>query len=110
MNAMTAKLIVEGLCHHYPDEYTGESVHALEDINLELYEGELVSVVGPSGCGKSTLLELSLWSISCNILNISSQGIGKLVAFPRVPMVWRCMCTTWSNKRSLPRCFFASTM
>ena len=41
MNAMTTKLVVEGLCHHYPDEYTGESVHALEDINLELYEGEL---------------------------------------------------------------------
>ncbi|MDA0240694.1 MAG: ABC transporter ATP-binding protein [Proteobacteria bacterium] len=58
MNAMTAKLVVEGLCHHYPDEYTGESVHALEDINLELYEGELVSVVGPSGCGKSTLLNI----------------------------------------------------
>ena len=58
MNAMTAKLVVEGLSHHYPDEYTGESVHALEDINLELYEGELVSVVGPSGCGKSTLLNI----------------------------------------------------
>jgi NitT/TauT family transport system ATP-binding protein len=55
---MTTKLVVEGLSHHYPDEYTGESVHALEDINLELYEGELVSVVGPSGCGKSTLLNI----------------------------------------------------
>lgn len=55
---MTPKLVVQGLCHHYPDEYTGESVHALEDINLELYEGELVSVVGPSGCGKSTLLNI----------------------------------------------------
>ena len=58
MNKLTPKLVVEGLCHHYPDEYTGESVHALEDINLELYEGELVSVVGPSGCGKSTLLNI----------------------------------------------------
>tara|TARA_Y100001968_G_scaffold72077_1_gene63436 strand:- start:550 stop:1350 length:801 start_codon:yes stop_codon:yes gene_type:complete len=58
MNKLITKLVVEGLSHHYPDEYTGESVHALEDINLELYEGELVSVVGPSGCGKSTLLNI----------------------------------------------------
>lgn len=31
---------------------------ALEDINLEIYEGEFVSVVGQSGSGKSTLLKL----------------------------------------------------
>ena len=55
---MPAKLVVEGLTHHYPDEYTGESVHALEKINLEVDEGELVTVVGPSGCGKSTLLNI----------------------------------------------------
>ncbi|MDP1884446.1 MAG: cell division ATP-binding protein FtsE [Candidatus Moranbacteria bacterium] len=31
---------------------------ALEDINLEIHEGEFVSVVGQSGSGKSTLLKL----------------------------------------------------
>lgn len=55
---MPAKLVVEGLVHHYPDEYTGEDVHALEDINLEVNDGELVAIVGPSGCGKSTLLNI----------------------------------------------------
>lgn len=30
----------------------------LEDINLDIGEGEFVSVVGPSGCGKTTLLRL----------------------------------------------------
>jgi NitT/TauT family transport system ATP-binding protein len=33
-------------------------VVALEDIDLEVGAGELVSLIGPSGCGKSTLLRI----------------------------------------------------
>ena len=32
--------------------------HALEDINLELNEGEIIVILGPSGSGKSTMLNL----------------------------------------------------
>ncbi len=35
-----------------------QTVHALDDINLEFDQGEYVSVMGPSGSGKSTLLNL----------------------------------------------------
>jgi NitT/TauT family transport system ATP-binding protein len=34
----------------------GKSVAALEDINLDISDGEFICLVGPSGCGKSTLL------------------------------------------------------
>ena len=33
-------------------------VVALEDITLDIREGEYVAIVGPSGCGKSTLLNI----------------------------------------------------
>ena len=35
-------------------------VHALEDINIQIRQGEFIAIVGPSGCGKSTLL----WAMS----------------------------------------------
>src|SRR6184192_2888220 len=31
---------------------------ALQDIDLEVEQGEFVSLIGPSGCGKSTLLRI----------------------------------------------------
>jgi len=34
----------------------GESLPVLEDINLEVANGEFLCLLGPSGCGKSTLL------------------------------------------------------
>jgi putative ABC transport system ATP-binding protein len=42
--------------------------HALSDINLEVKQGEYLSIAGPSGCGKSTLLSL------LGLLDTSSGG------------------------------------
>jgi NitT/TauT family transport system ATP-binding protein len=36
----------------------GQSMTVLEDIDLEVREGEFICIVGPSGCGKSTLLNV----------------------------------------------------
>lgn len=33
-------------------------VHALRDVNLEIYTGEYLSIMGPSGSGKSTLFNM----------------------------------------------------
>ncbi|HEV3012287.1 MAG TPA: ATP-binding cassette domain-containing protein, partial [Actinomycetota bacterium] len=39
-------------------ESRGEGVQALDGLDLEVADGEFVSVIGPSGCGKSTLFNL----------------------------------------------------
>ena len=36
----------------------GQTVTALQDINLKIYQGEILCLLGPSGCGNSTLLNL----------------------------------------------------
>lgn len=42
--------------------------HALSDINLDIKQGEYVSISGPSGCGKSTLLSI------LGLLDTASDG------------------------------------
>jgi putative ABC transport system ATP-binding protein len=36
----------------------GRAVHALRDVDLEIRDGDYVSIMGPSGSGKSTLLNI----------------------------------------------------
>ena len=76
---MQSKLVVQGLTHHYPDEYTGEDVHALDNVNLEVYDGEFAAVVGPSGCGKTTLLNI-LAGLLPYRQGVSSFSVQQLIA------------------------------
>ena len=42
----------------YVDQATGERLLAVERVDLDIAEGQFVSIVGPSGCGKSTFLKI----------------------------------------------------
>src|SRR3979409_2200076 len=51
-----AQLEVRGVSLDLVNERTRHSLPGLRDIDLQVFAGELVSIVGPSGCGKSTFL------------------------------------------------------
>ena len=48
--------------------YLGGEVKALDGVNLEINQGEVVVIIGPSGSGKSTMLR------SLNLLEIPTAG------------------------------------
>lgn len=52
MTKLQAKNIVKSFSHN------GNSVLAIDGINLDVNEGDFVCIVGPSGCGKSTFLNI----------------------------------------------------
>ena len=43
----------------YNDELHAKGIFAVEDINLQVQQGEFIAIVGPSGCGKSTFMKLT---------------------------------------------------
>ncbi len=66
------------------------NVVALSDVNLEVAEGEFVSLVGSSGCGKSTVLRIAagLETATSGICNVRSSNIGFVFQDPTL-LPWR---------------------
>ncbi|MEM6615991.1 MAG: ABC transporter ATP-binding protein [Pseudomonadota bacterium] len=56
------------------------AVHAVQDLNLEIDDGEFVALLGPSGCGKTSTLRMivGLEDISSGDIFFDSRNVSKL--------------------------------
>jgi NitT/TauT family transport system ATP-binding protein len=55
-NNHLSKIRAENLSKNFSGRSGQENIQVLYEINLNINDGEFVSILGPSGCGKSTLL------------------------------------------------------
>ena len=51
-------------------KFAGASSNALENINLDVFQKDFLSILGPSGCGKTSILK-----IMCGLVKPSSGSI-----------------------------------
>ena len=86
---------------HVSKSYSA-GIPALNDVNLEIEDGEFVFIVGPSGAGKSTLIKLLMHeeTPTSGQVIINNKDIGKLKR-REVPYLRRSMGVVFQDFRLL---------
>ena len=79
-------------------------VHALNDISLEIKDGEFVYITGTTGSGKSTLIKLLDTEVvpTKGTIMVNGTNVGKL-KYSKVPLYRRTIGVVFQDYRLLPK-------
>ena len=66
-----------------------QPIHALDGIDLDVHQGELVCLLGPSGCGKSTLLNVIAGFVKPDAGTVEAFGKPVVAPGPERAMVFQ---------------------
>src|SRR5688572_8607388 len=53
-----AKVILRNVVKEFAGRSREKAVRAVDNVSMEIYDGEFFAMLGPSGCGKTTTLRL----------------------------------------------------
>lgn len=107
------KALVSEICMRNVNFYYGK-VHALKNIQLDIFRSNVTAFIGPSGCGKSTLLrtinrmydlypgQRAEGEVVVDGKNILAEGVDTIALRAKVGMVFQ-------NLRHFP-CLFMKTL
>ncbi len=73
-----ARVTLDTLNKIYPSRHG--PVHAVQDLNLEIANGEFVALLGPSGCGKTSTLRMivGLETITSGVIRLDDREVNAL--------------------------------
>ena len=76
-DAAAAGIQFDRVSFRYPSRL---KIAALEDISLQITDGEIIALVGPSGAGKTTLFQLLLrfYDVTDGVIRLNGQDIRQL--------------------------------
>lgn len=92
---MSALLEVRGVSRYFG------AVHALESVDVEVAEGEILGIIGPNGCGKTTLFNCISGRYSPTAGKIYLEG-ADITGMPMHKVARRGLVRTFQESRVFP--------
>ena len=112
------KLSIEHLSKRYWFEREDREVLAVNDVSLEVADGEFLAIVGPSGCGKTTLLNIVAGllpyeegTVAIDGKKVQGPGVDRAVVFQHASLLpWRTIVGNVRYGMELQKRFDESAM
>ncbi len=112
------KLSIEHLSKRYWFEREDREVLAVNDVSLDVEDGEFLAIVGPSGCGKTTLLNIVAGllpyeegTVAIDGKKVQGPGVDRAVVFQHASLLpWRTIIGNVRYGMELQKRFDESAM